>query len=79
MADTESKPGLLILDMSNDDWNSIQNNKDDVLENCSHLGKSDFFTVCIESKQVVPKMKALAKGPKLVEPLQNQFWLANHP
>ncbi|KAL3917029.1 MAG: hypothetical protein SGILL_004903, partial [Bacillariaceae sp.] len=75
----ESKPGLLILDMSNDDIDDIQNNKEDVLRNCQQLGKSDFFTVCIESKQAVPKLKALAKGPKLVEPLQKLKQLKHCP
>jgi nicotinamidase-related amidase len=79
MADNESKPGLLILDMSNDDWDGIHHNKDDILQNCQQLGKSDFFSVRIESKQAVPKLKALAKGPKLLESLQKIKHLQHCP
>jgi hypothetical protein len=66
-----AKPGLIILDMSHDDWTAISYNKDDVLSNILLLASSDFFHLCIESKKSTPKLKALAKGPKLVDSLQN--------
>ncbi|KAG7338601.1 isochorismatase family protein [Nitzschia inconspicua] len=64
------RPGLIILDMSNDDWAEISYNKDDVIGNILQLAQSDFFHLCIESKKSVPKLKALSKGPKLVDALQ---------
>jgi hypothetical protein len=65
-----AKPGLIILDMSNDDWKAISYSKDDVLSNIQQLAMSDFFNLCIDSRKPTPKLKALTKGPKLVDSLQ---------
>lgn len=64
------RPGLVILDMSNDNWAGIPYAKEDILQNIEQLAKSDFFHLCIESKNPAPKLKALSKGPKLVDSLQ---------
>jgi nicotinamidase-related amidase len=64
------KPGLIILDMSNDDWTAIPYDKDDILLNIEQLAKSDFFHLSIASKKSIPKLKSLNKGPKLVDSLQ---------
>lgn len=69
MGDDGPRPGLLILDMSNDQIKGVAYNKAAVLANVAQLALSDFFHVCIDSKQEVPGFRAKQKGAKLVDEL----------
>ena len=69
MGDEGPRPGLLILDMSNDQIKGVAYNKAAVLTNVAQLALSDFFHVCIDSKQEVPGFRAKQKGAKLVDEL----------
>lgn len=71
------RPGLLILDMSNDHIKGVAYNKDTVISNVAQLAVSDFFHVCIDSKTDVPAFRAKQKGAQLVEELTT-FEHINH-
>lgn len=63
------KPGLLILDMSNDQMKGVLYNKPAVITNVAQLAMSQFFQVCVDSKAEVPAFRAKQKGAKLVDAL----------
>jgi hypothetical protein len=75
--DGEPKPGLLILDMLNENLKDVTYNKAAMISNCRHLAMSDFFHVCIESSPIVPKYRAATEGAQLVKEL-NGFDHVNH-
>lgn len=63
------RPGLLILDMSNDQVKGVAYNKATVIANIAQLAMSDFFHVCIDSKAEVPAFRAKQKGALIVDEL----------
>jgi nicotinamidase-related amidase len=68
--DDEPKPGLLVLDMLNENLESVSFNKATMIENCRQLALSDFFHVCIDSNPVVPQFRAKSAGAQLVNELK---------
>lgn len=72
-----SKPGLLILDMLNENLKDVTYNRAATVSNCRHLAMSDFFHVCIDSNPVVPKYRASTEGAQLVKELSG-FDHLNH-
>lgn len=65
------KPGLLILDMSNDQMNGVQYNKAAVVSNVAQLAASEFFQVSVVSTEEVPAFRAKQRGAKLPDELVN--------
>ena len=68
--DEEPKPGLLVLDMLNENLESVSYNKASMIVNCRQLALSDFFHVCIDSNPVVPQFRAKSPGAQLVNELK---------
>jgi hypothetical protein len=73
----EPKPGLLILEMLNENLKDVTYNKSAMIANCRHLAMSDFFHVCIDSNPAVPKYRATTEGAQLVKELSG-FDHLNH-
>lgn len=68
-AEEGPRPGLLILDMSNDQLKGVVYNKPAVIANIAQLAMSDFFHVCIDSKAEVPAFRAKQHGAQIVDEL----------
>lgn len=81
IVEEEPKPGLLILDMTNDDMKGISTDiRDAMIENCRQLALSDFFHVCVESKVENPKKFTLRPGgAQLVDTLKGMDHLNHYP
>jgi hypothetical protein len=73
----ESRPGLIILDMSKNQMKGVAYNLSAVVDNCRQLALSDSFHVCIDSKMAVPAFKTKTRGAQLVDAL-NGFDHINH-
>lgn len=73
----EPRPGLLILEMLNENLKEVTYNKAAMIANCRHLAMSDFFHVCIDSSPEVPKYRASTEAAQLVKDL-NGFDHLNH-
>ena len=73
------RPGLLILDMSNDHLKGVAYNKAAVIANVAQLAMSDFFHVCIDSKEEVPGFRAKQKGAQLCDELAGFDHLNHFP
>ena len=73
------KPGLLILDMSNDQMKGVLYNKAAVVSNVVQLAISAYFQVCVQSKEEVPAFRAKQKGAKLVDELVDLHHLKDLP
>ena len=73
------KPGLLILDMSNDQMKGVLYNKGVVIANVAQLAISAYFQVCVSSKEDVPAFRAKQKGAKLVDELVDLHHLKDLP
>lgn len=79
MGEEGPRPGLLILDMSNDQVKGVAYNKAAVISNVAQLALSDFFHVCIDSKEEVPAFRAKQKGAKLVDELVGMDHINHFP
>lgn len=77
--DDEPRPGLIILDMSNDQMKDVKYNRTPMIGACKQLANSDFFHVVIDCKAFVPKFRQNSKGAKLVDGLQGLDHLQSIP